>query len=64
MNIIFKYDDCFEENFDNKKKKEKKKEMDERILKHLDKLISIQPSFGKRKIDHLCISSVCTFYLD
>lgn len=42
----------------------KRKKMDERILKHLNKLISIQPSFSKRKIDHVCISSVCTFFLD
>lgn len=61
MNIVFKYDDCFKENFDSKKERKKRWTKE---LKYLDKLINIQPNFGKRKIDHLYISSVCTFYLD
>lgn len=33
--------------------KEKEEEVDEKILEHLGRLISIQPSFGKHgKIDH------------
>lgn len=58
MNIISKYHNCFEVN-STVKKKEKRDGKE-----YLDKLISIQPSFGKRKIDHLCISNVRTFYLD
>lgn len=59
MNIVFKYHDCFSSGF---RQQKREKEVGEGILKHLDRLISIQPSFGKHdKIDHLSVSLAVHF---
>ena len=50
---------AFRVDFGSEKKKE---EIDERILEHLGRLISIQPSFGKHgKIDHPSVTLAVHF---